>query len=286
MNITAFHVNCTAPYLLSNRGEVYSIEYFDLLSTILSALQWKRLGGEIAMVTDPVGAEYYRKIGLESLWNGGIDDSLHLDIKGIDATSLWAAGKVFALGKMKAPCVMLDTDFIVWEDISSKLLDKPLVVAHREELYSDVYPPKEHFHMIEGYNFPEKWDWSALPCNTAFAYFGDEDLRSYYVKRSVEFMHSIDYCTDNLTNMVFAEQRLLAMCAAEKDKQISALLDKDEIFTPQKAFTHIWGFKQYMRENDRARSDFCERCEKRILKDFPGDAYLLDTIKSSSLVTI
>lgn len=275
--LLAFHVNCTAPYLMTS-AKPYEAEDFELLSTVLSALQWRRAGGVIAMETDPVGARYYRSLGLEALWNGGMGDTLHLDITGIDPVSLWAAGKLFALARQKAPCVMLDTDFIVWEDLSERLAGSKLTVAHREALYPDVYPPREHFRMKPAYTFPPEWDWSQRPCNTAFAYFGDEALRKEYTEQAIAFMRGVENCGDPLTYMVFAEQRLLAMCAAGRGVAIGTLLEEERLFEPQSGFTHLWGYKQQMRDDPGERADFCRRCIARIRADFPAHAYLLDRL--------
>ena len=37
----------------------------------------------------------------------------------------------------------------------------------------------------------------------------------------------------------------------------------------QKLFTHIWGYKKEMKHNFNKRKDFCMRCIKRIIKDYP-----------------
>lgn len=282
--LLAIHVNCTAPQLLSGM-DTYQIEDFELLSTMLSALQWKRLGGVIGMVTDTVGAQYYRALGLDALYNGGIDDTLHYDVTGIDPVGLWAAGKLFALARLHAPCVMLDTDFILWEDVYDLLASAPLVVAHRESLDESIYPPSSHFPMKEGYHFPAQWDWQARPCNTAFAYFGDEALRLDYTQQAIAFMRGLAYCPDTLTAMVFAEQRLLAMCAQAKGAQIGTLFHEEQLFEQQSRATHLWGFKQQMRDNPRAREAFCRRCEERIRRDFPESAYLLERIGGADFVT-
>ncbi|MDR1176057.1 MAG: hypothetical protein LBK83_11385 [Treponema sp.] len=45
------------------------------------------------------------------------------------------------------------------------------------------------------------------------------------------------------TEMVFAEQRLLAMCCREKNIAINAILDGDNL-EKQQTFTHVWGLKR------------------------------------------
>ncbi|MDO5566424.1 MAG: hypothetical protein Q4G59_07180, partial [Planctomycetia bacterium] len=110
----AFHSNWTRPFFSRHVGTYY-IEDFELLTTILSALKWQEVNGDIEMITDKVGAAYYKKLGIEKIWNLGIDDSLESKMnKPIDPNTFWAAGKLYALQKQSGPCVMLDTDFIIW----------------------------------------------------------------------------------------------------------------------------------------------------------------------------
>ena len=60
-------------------------------------------------------------------------------------------------------------------------------------------------------------------------------------------------CIRDSTYMVFAEQRLLAMCAEKKHAHATALSDLPALFggAQNGYFTHIWGFKQQMRENPK-----------------------------------
>lgn len=283
--MNAFHINCTAPFFHANPTGTYRVEDFELLTTMLSALKWQEQNGSIRMVTDKVGAAYYRALGLHKLWDGGIDDTLNEELDALDHSALWAAGKLYALRKQAAPCVMLDTDFVIWKDISRQLEGQELVVAHREELYDDVYPPREAFLLEEGYAFPPAWDWEALPCNTAFAYFRDGEFKDYYTANAIAFMQAATRCDNPLTYMVFAEQRLLAMCAMERGAEIHTLLDMDALFEHQEWFTHIWGFKQEMRSSFESREWFCRRCIKRIAKDFPDWADTLANIPMLQIYT-
>ena len=72
----AFHSTWTRPFFARNPGAAYQVEPFELFTTALSALQWRRLGGTIRLVTDGAGAAYYRMLGLEILWDGGIHTGL------------------------------------------------------------------------------------------------------------------------------------------------------------------------------------------------------------------
>lgn len=114
----AFVSNWTRPYAVRCPGRPYQMTDFDLLTTVLSALVWRRENGSIRMITDDTGAQYYRSLGLTDLWDGGIFTYLNDIPSAIDPCTFWAAGKLYALAATPAPCVMLDTDFIVWHSLS------------------------------------------------------------------------------------------------------------------------------------------------------------------------
>lgn len=276
----AFHSNWTKPFFLKHTGEYY-VEDFELLTTILSALKWQELNGDIQMVTDAVGAAYYKKIGLEKIWNLGIDDSLEQNMKKVlSPSTFWAAGKLYALEKQNVPCVMLDTDFIVWQSIGEELLKHDLAVIHREGLQEEVYPPQDQLKVGKAYTFSKHWDWSIEACNTAFTCFNDEAFKDYYVKESIRFMQNVE-AEDPLIYMVFAEQRLLAMCAVERGIDIFSFSTTESLFhSNQKLFTHIWGYKRYIKSHPVIRTHFCKRCIARIKQDYPSIFPLLYQIEN------
>ncbi len=107
----AIHIISTAPFYAKG-GRDFRVEDFDLYCAALSALCWRRYNGRITLCADSRGAEYYRGIGFEGLWDG-IDVCVPDDLDGIDPAMFWAGGKLLALSKREAPVVMLDTDFIV-----------------------------------------------------------------------------------------------------------------------------------------------------------------------------
>lgn len=273
--MNAIHVNSTLPFFVKHKDGNYFIEDFTLYNTVLSALMWRKLNGDIFMCTDSIGAEYYKKIGLEKVWNGVLD-IIPADMEGINPEMFWAAGKLIAMREMKGVFAMVDEDFIVWKKLS--LSEKAVTAAHREDLMPDVYPDPRSF----GTDFPvlERLDLNVLPCNTAFLYIPDESFRRLYVSQAIAFMKSSHSCSDYLCHMVFAEQRLLAMLCKLYGVDIETLLDKDRLFVAQDDFTHLWGAKQALRENKEYRDGFVDRCRKRILSDFPDYAYVIEAIDS------
>ncbi|HEY5524453.1 MAG TPA: DUF6734 family protein [Clostridium sp.] len=277
----AFHSNWTVPSFEGSRGEHYYIEDFEILTTILSALKWRENNGDIKMVTDERGAEYYKNLGIESIWNLGIDVSLDNGIdKDIDPKIFWAAGKIYSLKRQKTPCAMIDTDFIVWKPVEEILVDSKICIIHKENISEEIYPDKEYFNMKNNYKFDNEWDWLEKPCNTAFTYIADEEFRKYYVDSAIDFMKSTISGDDRLKNMVFAEQRLISMCAKKMGITIDELTDLDALFkNEQTYFTHIWGFKREMKKDFLQRSEFCIRCIKRIIEDFPEYEEVIASMK-------
>ncbi|MGI6179412.1 DUF6734 family protein [Butyricicoccus intestinisimiae] len=273
----AFVSNWTRPYAVRCPDRPYQMTDFDLLTTVLSALVWRRKNGSIRMITDDTGAQYYRSLGLTDLWDGGIFTYLNDIPSTIDPCTFWAAGKLYALAATPAPCVMLDTDFIVWHSLSEHW-HRPLAVIHREALNPAIYPAPSAFVLAPSYHFPTNWNWHEPACNTALTYFGNDTLRKTYVGQAMDFMQAARG-RDGLIYMVFAEQRLLAMCAQACGVPIHAFSTEQDLFQGnQRDFTHIWGFKQAMQEQPVLHELFCQKCAARIRKDFPIYANICQTI--------
>ena len=125
------------------------------------------------------------------------------------------------------------------------------------------------YKMKEGYSFDPKLDIYERPANTAFYVIKNETLKREYTAAAFKFMESTAG-DDRLTYMVFAEQRLLAMTAKRLGIPIGEFSDMERLFRDgARAFTHTWCMKEQMRRSPELRKDFCLRCIKRILSDFP-----------------
>ena len=267
----ALQSNWTRPFFVRNPGREYTIEDFDLLTTVLSALEWRRHNGRIVMAADEEAARFYRERSLLALW----DEVVMLTVpQTLDPDIFWAAGKLYALGRFSAPLVMMDTDFIVWEKIPFELIGCDAAAVHREELYPDVYPDPGSFSMKEGYRFGDRWDWDSPAFNTAFVYFRDPAFLRRYLAEAYRFMENAREPDNFLTYMVFAEQRMMGLLRGEGFR-VEAFSSLDRLFSGGGCFTHTWGFKEQMRRNERARRLFCEKCANRIRADFPEWAEIL-----------
>lgn len=245
----AIHVLSTKPYIISGYKSRFRQDDFEVVSTVLSALTWQKYNGSIKFYTDGKGAEYYNRLGLLDLWKGGVNTTVVENISNhIDQHIFWASAKLFALMSVHSPITIIDTDLIVWKNLDSFFDNSCLTVLHREALI-DCYLPKRQLKIPSGYVFNPNWNWRVWPCNTALAYFNDDNFKNYYLGQAVDFMtDNFENPLDLTTQMVFAEQRLLAMCAKERGIKISTLV-KAPFQKSNTLFTHLWGAKSIARHN-------------------------------------
>ena len=153
----------------------------------------------------------------------------------------WAAGKIYALSMEKGPIAMIDTDFIIWQSLDTCIKESSLAVIHREGIDPFVYPDKDYFNLKDGYNFDNQWNWEVEPCNTAFAYFNDEKFIKEYTKASIEFMENAKVDDNRITNMVFAEQRIISMVADKMNLKIYEMETLDRLLSGKQRIIPIYG---------------------------------------------
>lgn len=277
----AFQVIWTGPFRHQNPGKEYQMADFEILALILSALKWRQKNGKVRLFTDQMGYRDLQRNGLEELWDGGIQVSLDEWIPPeVNPSVFWAAGKLYALKEIKEPLAMVDIDFIVWETLNLAASDE-VVVIHREELTMGVYPPKEYFKVNENYHFDEEFDWTELPCNTAFLYIKDIDFKNYYVDQAIHFMENSPLSDNPVTYITFAEQRLLPMCAKKMGKEITSLSTLDDLMLGKdQRFTHLWSYKKTLQNDYNERKKFCSICIQKIIEEFPNMKDTLEKMES------
>ena len=264
--LNAFHTLSTMNKTLNDE---FNMRDFDILTMILSTLYWRKNNGNIKLVADKQVISYVINKKLEFIWN----EIQEIEDYDINRNMFWAGGKIFALKEQESPIVMLDTDMIVWNDISPKL-KKKVVAIHDEPIILDIYKGKDYFKMKNNYVFNDSFDWTVYPSNTALLYIEDEEFKDFYCKESIRFMRSSQDDSDTLSYMVFAEQRLLSMCAKLKKINIGYMIQYPKDLGSQDDFTHLWGYKKALEYDESERKSFCRRCVKRILKEFPSESLL------------
>lgn len=281
------HVVSTRPttnyYVSRAEGSPYRQEDFEVLTTVLSALEWRRHNGVIRLYTDPPGQEFYDRLGLLDLWDGGFDARL-LDSASqtINGRVFWSFGKTVALRQEAAPCCLLDIDLIVWDDIR-QLVTAEVMSLHEESLAFPAYVGRDRLVAPPGFDW-SGLDWSVTPCSAALLVFTKDTFKDEYADRALSFMAGNPIRSEPDLSVpahpVFAEQRLLPMCAQASGVRIASFL-RDytgaELWSGRKntTFTHLWNAKSVLHNDPGKRRELCARYAHRVRRDFPDVAKVL-----------
>ena len=245
----------------------FAMQDYELACLLLSVAAYENYNGRTKLYADKASGAFFMERGLDDIFSRGMEE---FEVpEDIDPKVFWAAGKLCALRLEDMPSVMVDTDLIIWKSLGRHLRDKSVAVIHREELNPAIYPDPGSFPMKRGYSYPAGWDFNIRPANTAMLYIRDKEFRDYYVKESLRFMQNLGPSEDNLCPMVFAEQRILPMCAAARGLSIHAFCPSMEGLREQDMFTHLWGHKNVFKFNMDERRGFIRRCMERMKREFP-----------------
>jgi hypothetical protein len=257
-SIAAFHVIWTKPTVAC--GKEFCMNEAEILTLIVSALMWQKHNGTVKLYTDNAGYEFIKKQDLLGLWDGGIDTKVLEDNNyPIDPETFWAAGKLIALETQTAPCVMLDTDLIVMQPIYDLLESSSVTALHAEPLNPDVYLKPSLLKQPKGYKFPDYYNWEVQPSNTAFLYIKDELFKAYYLNESKKFMFdNTEKPQELISQMVFAEQRLLSICVDSRHLRINHLL-ANPFSTSNHNVIHLWGFKNLLRKSNAVQTVYSKQ---------------------------
>lgn len=256
--LTACHVLFTGPHKSNYPDKPFTMSLTDQWTARLSALAWRRFNGPIHMITDREGSAYIRSIGLDRFYDS-IQDDLW-DPYGLNQKKFWASGKLLALDRMCTPCVIIDMDLIVWKPLELK--DEPLIVAHKETINTEFYPGKDFFLMSPRYQFPSDWNFAAEPFNTSLLYINDANLKTEYLKEAFKFMQYERGTPDHGTVcMIFAEQRLLAICADKLKIHAKHLLDLNTLPDTGGLITHTWNAKPILRMEKELLTYYIQCCQ-------------------------
>ena len=275
----AFHVLWTKPYLAN--GKSFNMNDAEILTMVLSALMWQKYNGTIKLYTDNRGYEFISEHGLLSLWDKGIDtEVLENNMYPIDPEIFWAAGKLMALETQTGPCVMLDTDLVVVRSIHKQLEQAVITALHAEILEPDVYLHPSLLKQPVDFKFPDYYNWAASPSNTAFLYMRDESFKKFYVNESKKFMfNNSERPKELVSQMVFAEQRMLSICADHMGFPVTHLIS-DPFSLSNRDVIHLWGFKSQLRENRKIQTIYMKQLLNTVGKEFSTNAILQDFLES------
>lgn len=310
----AIHINWTLPYQEKDRLRGYGNEVFksfknkeyfqpdhQLLVTILSILWWKKLNGPIKLYTDKIGLEYYKKLGIDKLYNE-IDTEALDNYKDVDPAYFWTSGKVYCLTKEKNPFVFLDQDFIVKSKIDLQEFSKyDITIPHWEIPRGHYYFTKQmYLDEIKHCPYPKNYNDSALVANTSFLYVNNLNLiKDYYQYHKT--------LVDNKGNFVpewfwlLTDQGILGHTIRENNYSVSSISSKLFLcnsnhaspsdrskglsepwyeFTSDKypdkiAWEHLWYLKAVFTYNNDLKNQYVNKYKSEILTHFPKYSYLI-----------
>jgi hypothetical protein len=285
--VKAIHVVSTRPttnyYVSRAEGSPYQQEDFEVLTTVLSALEWRRHNGMVRLYTDAAGREFYDRLGLLDLWDGGVDTE-HLERASptINCGVFWSFGKLVALRHEDAPCCVLDTDLVVWDSIG-RLVTAEVMSLHEEPLGFAAYVGRDKLIASPGFDW-NGLDWSVAPCSAALLYFAEDAFKNDYADRALSFMEGNPILAEPggalPAHPIFVEQRLLPMYARASGVRIGSFLrdySGAELRSGQRntVFTHLWNAKTLLHNNPKKRRELCARYARRIRRDYPETAKVL-----------
>jgi hypothetical protein len=255
-------------------GKSFCMNDAEMLTMVLSALMWQKYNGTIKLYTDNRGYEFISEHGLLSLWDKGIDtEVLENNTYPIDPQIFWAAGKLMALETQTGPCVMLDTDLIVVRSIHEQLEHAIITALHAEILEPEVYLHPSLLKQPVDFKFPGYYNWTASPSNTAFLYIRDESFKKFYVNESKQFMfNNSEKPKELVSQMVFAEQRMLSICADHKGLPVTYLIS-DPFSLSNRDVIHLWGFKSMLRENRKIQTIYVKQLLNTVGKELSANAF-------------
>jgi hypothetical protein len=239
---------------------------YELVTMMLSALVYKKRIGKMTLFTDEAGYRWASRTWMLSLY----DDHKYIEVpKSIDKRVFWAAGKLVAMSKMKAPCVSVDLDAVLFERPN---LISDVVALHPEPFEWEVYgwsPFKSRIYEEVGAEFESFWQHP--PANVGVLAINDEFLRSTYTKTALMLMmeestHPVTPPSTVIhvegvpvTQMVLAEQYLISAIATKQDKHMSFITDLDvenQHMVPTRKAMHLWNSKRFYAKHTRAREQY------------------------------
>jgi hypothetical protein len=239
-------------------------EDFEIATLMLSAIAYRNMIGPITLCCDERGEQFAETSGIGRLYNEV--RRLWIDPR-INQDTYWAAGKIAAINLMKAPCILVDLDAVLWRRPSTW---NDVNVLHDEPRYWEAYAWNSLWSEAE-----DIIKTTELPCvsplNTAILGFNDQEILSEYryladtlmVRGSVKGVtaaHKVLIKGSGrdvpVTEMVFAEQYSLPMLCGVMGKRVGKITTLDiasDHPVKSKMAYHLWNSKRFYAQHGRAR---------------------------------
>ena len=310
----AIHVNWTAPFFHKHRLRGHGFKIFrnlssevdymqpsySILTTILSALWWKKENGHIKLYTDTCGKEYYQKLGILEIYDE-IDTKTLDNYNGIDPANFWTSGKIHCLLQEHEPFVFLDQDFIVRSKIDEIEFSKyDLTIPHWEIPRGYYYFTQRQFESeITHCEYPKNYNPNALVPNTSFLWFNNLNLVKDYLK-----YHESLICQEGTKVpewfWLLTDQGILGHAIREGNYNVSSIsgnvflsdsdhtgIDKRHLGMAEPWFRfidaheekcsweHLWYIKAVFSHDKELMKNYIQRYSNEIVEVFPKYAHLV-----------
>lgn len=278
------HTVYTKPKSVFDDKSVHENQYlFEVLTMVLSCLNWKRHCGPIKLYCDQPFYDYIDDLDLLWLWDE-IDTETIQNIPGdYDSNIYWAYAKVYINSLQTQPFASLDTDLYIRGGFKEGDFD--ILFCNIEKCDNKFgYPP---YHKMEEYNehliFDGVNDYAA---NVALLVVNDLDFYKEYVNVVNEFVFNTEKGplegSAQSSLMTFTEQRILYGMLVDYNKKFDhhvegmydsgTTLFEDEWFNANN-LTHLWGWKHMwkLERNEHKRNKLTNELIEEVMNDFPDD---------------
>lgn len=293
MSLPALHVNWTSPYRhglerlggLAGSGP-YRLPAEEIVTSVHSALAWRRHHGGIGLATDSLGATYAKEQGLDVLYDR-VDTFLD-ELEDIDLDPLvYSTGaKIYAASRLSAPFAIIDTDLYLRGPLEIPA-GAGFVFAHWEDLDPAVYPDVAEVPNRAGADL-SRWTFDTPAANMAISVFLDDEHRAAYARAGLEYAVGNAGLHEGGVHVraVFAEQRLAPAVARALGTDLRPVTERfwlggrEAWDGPDHSglFHHTWHLKAQLRTFAELRPAYLRYLVEDLLWHFPeAEPLLLDT---------
>ena len=274
----------------------HTLDEFEVYCQLISVLYWKKIYGDIGLVTDLMTINILKPYGFLDEYsdiNTTIFDN-HMP-KILDKNKFWSFGKIVtAAYAPEYEFCIIDTDAYIREPIElNKSYD--FIAAHPEFTNNKkIYPSYRNFLK----HYSERED-KMLAVNTSFIYCNNPLLMRIWYTLAAQVARDItlQYTFKNDTEMyakfaITVEQRFLPLVAERLGYKYSTIIsntynpttanknEREWIPNPKrsgniadvsKSYFHIWGLKHIMKKDLELRRQLYNTMTYDFQKDFPTE---------------
>lgn len=241
-------------------SKIHDMLQFELLTMVLSCLNWKKYNGEIVLYCDDDFYTYIEDLDLLWLWDSIDTETIKNIPKNVDYNTFWAYPKLYINSLQKEPFTSLDIDLYI--DGPHDVSDNEIYFCNIERCDNDTEYPEYHKdpNFNKTLNYRNHYDYAA---NVALLVVNDIDFYSRYIDEVNGFVVGNGYSVPEgykpSSLITFIEQRLLyTMMVSEGikfDYHIKGIYDSTiedwEDSYEANNLTHLWGWKSIFRNEEK-----------------------------------